>query len=54
LYSTLEREIIPLYYNKEGISFPAKWTEMMQNSIDQANGFSATRMLNQYQTLLYT
>ncbi|NCN24286.1 MAG: hypothetical protein COU65_01005 [Candidatus Pacebacteria bacterium CG10_big_fil_rev_8_21_14_0_10_42_12] len=54
LYNTLEREIVPLYYEKEGKSFPSRWVEMMGNSIDYASEFSAARMLNQYQTDLYT
>lgn len=52
LYSQLENQIIPLYYQKE-TSIPEKWVTMMQSSIRLAPKFSASRMLNEYTRSLY-
>ncbi len=33
LYTTLENEIIPLYYERDGHNLPIQWIKMMKNSI---------------------
>lgn len=54
IYMTLEKKIIPMYYNKEQNAFSSKWVEMMKNSIISTGGrFSTARMLVDYTKNLY-
>ncbi len=54
IYMTLEKKIIPMYYNKEQNVFSSKWVEMMKNSIISTGGrFSTARMLVDYTKNLY-
>lgn len=53
LYSILEQEVSPLYFNRDERDMPRRWIEMMKASINEYNNFSAERMLNQYRDLLY-
>ncbi len=52
LYSLLETEIIPLYYDRQD-GLPVKWLERMKKSVELAQQFSADRMLKEYQEKLY-
>ena len=52
LYDLLENEIIPMYYDDEGL--PKKWIEMMKNAISSvAPQFSARRMMKDYINKFY-
>ncbi len=54
LYSTLERELIPLFYNRNEIGLPARWISKMKASIHMAGErFSAQRMLMDYTKQFY-
>ena len=55
LYSTLENEIIPLYYDRDPKEMSFKWIARMKNSL-QTNipRFSTRRMVKQYVENLYT
>jgi len=49
LYATLENEIIPLYYDRDGDNLPAKWIELMKNSLRTVTPqFSMRRMVKEY------
>lgn len=49
LYSTLENEIIPLYYNRDERGIPAGWVQTMKESIRSVGrAFSTVRMLQDY------
>lgn len=54
IYMTLEKKIIPMYYNKEENDFSNNWIQMMKNSIISTGGrFSTARMLVDYTKNLY-
>jgi starch phosphorylase len=55
LYSTLEDEIIPLFYTERGSNdTPAKWVEMMKESMRTITPqFSTRRMVKEYTERLY-
>ena len=54
LYRCLEREVIPLFYDRDGDGVPTRWTAVMKRSIETVTPrFSARRMLKQYVTELY-
>jgi starch phosphorylase len=54
LYNTLEREIVPLFYERENRDYPAEWVERMKGSISMAGRvFSAARMTMQYTDSFY-
>jgi starch phosphorylase len=55
LYDTLEKVIIPLYYEKDsGESFSPEWMKMVKECIrTNAPSFSMSRMVKQYTTELY-
>ncbi|MCP4704768.1 MAG: glycosyltransferase family 1 protein, partial [candidate division Zixibacteria bacterium] len=49
LYDVLEREVIPLFYKRNGASLPTEWVTMMKNSIAMASkDFSSHRMVKDY------
>ena len=48
LYQILEDEVIPAFYNDR-----KKWREMMRSSIQGAVGFTAHRMIREYQQKFY-
>lgn len=54
IYQKLETEIIPLYFNRNEQGIPKKWLEMMKKSIKLSQRFDAARMLNEYQSQLYS
>ncbi len=54
LYSTMENQMVPLYYDVEYDGIPHKWLAMMKESIATiAPRFSTRRMLKQYITEMY-
>ena len=49
LYSLLEREVVPLFYDRDADGLPRGWIAMMKNSIRVlAPTFSGDRMVKQY------
>jgi len=49
LYNTLEKEIIPLYYNRNGKGIPVEWIMKIKSSIKNLAGyFSTNRMVKEY------
>lgn len=49
LYETLEKEIIPLYYERDGDGLPFKWIQKMKASLATVTPrFSAARMIRDY------
>lgn len=54
IYNTLEKKIIPSYYNKNENGFSNSWVNMMKESIITTGGkFSTSRMLVDYVDKLY-
>jgi starch phosphorylase len=54
LYDILEREIIPLFYRRNGADVPYKWVTLMKNSIAMGSKqFSSHRMVKDYTNLTY-
>lgn len=54
LMEILEKQIIPLYYNRDSEGVPVLWEQNMRNSRQMIlNNFSATRMLREYIETLY-
>ena len=55
IYSTLENEIVPLFYDVDDDGLPRGWIEMMRESVKtNLPKFSMRRMLKQYSNELYT
>jgi starch phosphorylase len=54
LYSTLEREVVPLFYERDADGIPRGWIAMMKDSIRiLAPTFSGSRMVKQYVERFY-
>jgi starch phosphorylase len=54
LYSTLESEIIPLYYNRDDNNLPVEWIRWMKESIRSLTPrYSMKRMLKEYTQTMY-
>jgi starch phosphorylase len=54
LYRILEEELIPAYYERDADGLPARWAQLMRNSIASSIWrFSTTRMLHEYTERLY-
>jgi starch phosphorylase len=54
LYRILEQELIPAYYERDRHQLPARWIQLMRNSIASTIWrFSTTRMLHEYVERLY-
>jgi len=54
LYNTLEREIIPLFYDRKSDKLPRAWIEMMRKSMKQLGSFFNTnRMVREYCEIFY-
>lgn len=54
LYRILEQELTPAYYERDGEGLPARFVQLMRNSIASTIWkFSTTRMLHQYVERLY-
>jgi len=52
LYFRLEEDVVPTFYHREN-GLPLEWLEMMKNSIELAEKYSAKRMLNEYKQKMY-
>ena len=53
-YELLEREVIPLFYDRDGDGVPNGWCERIKRSLaTNAWRFSATRMLDEYVERIY-
>lgn len=49
LYGVLEREVVPLFYERNSHARPLGWIQMMKNSIKElGTNFNSHRMLNNY------
>ncbi len=54
LYRILEQELIPAYYDRDADGLPARWAQLMRNSIASSIWrFSTSRMLHEYVERLY-
>jgi glycogen phosphorylase len=53
IYQTIEREIIPEYYQRDNNNIPVKWVSKMRKSIEASQSFSAEKMLENYKKLFY-
>ncbi|RMD51442.1 MAG: alpha-glucan family phosphorylase, partial [Ignavibacteria bacterium] len=54
IYETLEKEIIPLFYQRSEDKLPREWIKMMKNSMMQLGPvFNTDRMLQQYTEKFY-
>ena len=54
LYSLLERQVVPLFYQRDAGGLPRGWIAMMKNSIKVlAPAFSGERMVKQYAERFY-
>jgi glycogen phosphorylase len=53
LYETLEKHIVPLYYERNENGLPDEWIKRMRKSIETAKKFSAERMLEDYRNKMY-
>ncbi len=54
LYSTLENEIIPMFYNKEESGLPGEWIRRMKNALATLTPqFSSDRMVKDYIEKIY-
>jgi len=54
IYDVLEKQIIPLYYDRDARGIPVKWVNMMKESIKSlAYQFSTHRMVRQYTEQMY-
>lgn len=54
LYRILEQELIPAYYERDEEGLPARWAQLMRNSIASTIWrFSTSRMLHEYAERLY-
>jgi glycogen phosphorylase len=54
LYMTLENEVIPLFYDRNGSDYPARWVLKMKSSIRMAGEqFAAQQMLKNYAETFY-
>jgi starch phosphorylase len=54
LYRILEQELVPAYYERDDEGLPARWTQLMRNSIASTIWrFSTSRMLHEYVERLY-
>ena len=54
LYSLLEKEVVPLYYDRDSDGIPRGWVQVMKEAIKQgAPAFSARRMVQEYTERMY-
>ena len=54
LYDLLEKEVIPLYYDRNDKGIPVKWIKMMKESVKSlAWVYSTQRMVQEYTTRMY-
>jgi phosphorylase/glycogen(starch) synthase len=54
IYSLLENEIVPMYYQRNHEDIPEKWVSYIKKSISQvASNFTSTRMMRDYENRFY-
>jgi starch phosphorylase len=54
LYSLLEQQVVPLYYDRAGDGLPRKWISMMKNAIATlVPEFNSDRMVEEYARRIY-
>jgi starch phosphorylase len=54
LLDCLERDVIPLFHERDGAGVPRRWVQMIKRSMMTIGPrFSATRMLNEYVARIY-
>jgi starch phosphorylase len=54
LYDLLEKEVIPLFYDRDEAGIPQRWCELIKRAlVTCAPAFSATRMLDDYVEKIY-
>lgn len=53
VYSKLENDIIPLYYERDENGVPQNWLEMMRRSVKLAERFGTKRMFDEYLEKMY-
>jgi len=54
LYALLEKEIVPLYYNRDGGGVPAKWVAKVKHALaNLGHRFTTARMLKEYYEKVY-
>lgn len=54
VYSTIENEIAPLFYKRDGDQIPHEWIKHVKNSIDKvASNFTMNRQLSDYEERFY-
>jgi starch phosphorylase len=55
LYSLLEQQVVPLYYDRDSGRLPRKWISMMKNSIATlVPEFNSDRMVEEYARRIYS
>ncbi len=54
VYTLLEQQIVPLYYERNQDNIPTAWLTKMRAALALQPQYSAARMLEQYEELLYT
>jgi len=53
-YDVLEREVIPLFYERDAAGVPQRWCELIKRAlVTCAPRFGATRMLDEYVERIY-
>lgn len=53
LYLRLEKDIIPLYYDRDQNNVPQGWLSRMKKTLELSQRFTTQRMLDEYMKLLY-
>jgi len=53
VYNLLEKQVLPMFYRRNGNGVPEEWLVRMKNSIKLSQNFSSKRMFDEYQELLY-
>jgi starch phosphorylase len=54
LYSTLEKQVIPLYYQRDANGIPSAWVRMMKESLKTLSPvFNTHRMVGEYAEKIY-
>jgi glycogen phosphorylase len=54
IYDILEKEVVPLFYNRNGQSFSNSWIELMKGAIKSTEAtFSSRRMVKEYVNSFY-
>ncbi|MCC8018363.1 MAG: alpha-glucan family phosphorylase [Rikenellaceae bacterium] len=54
IYTTIEEQIVPMYYNRTFDNVPHQWIQSMKNCIsDIASNFTTNRMLRDYEERFY-